>query len=151
MTLVVMLDSGPLGLVTQPKATAEGQRCEAWLETLLTRNERVIVPEIIDYELRRELLRGGKTAGIERLDALVATLQYEPLTTEIMRLAASFWAQTRRRGRPTAADLALDIDMILAAQAKTLEERYGDTIIIATANVRHLALFAAASPWDQIT
>jgi predicted nucleic acid-binding protein len=110
--------------------------------------DRVLVPEIVDYEVRRELLRAHKTAGLARLDALATSLEYQPLTSTAMRQAARFWAQARRQGRPTAPDYALDGDVILAAQADTL----GDpNVIIATTNVAHLARFTAADLWQNIT
>jgi predicted nucleic acid-binding protein len=109
----------------------------------------MVVPEIIDYELRRELLRGRKSAGLQRLDDLVAVLQYEPLTTAVTRQAAEFWAAASQAGRPTAFESALDVDVILAAQAKALEQP-GDEISIATTNVRHLTLFASAYEWSTI-
>ncbi|MEX2261699.1 MAG: hypothetical protein WD696_07095 [Bryobacteraceae bacterium] len=44
-----------------------------------------MIPEIADYEVRRELLRAGKEKGLGRLDAL-------PITTPVMLKAAEFWA-----------------------------------------------------------
>lgn len=102
--MIVVLDSGPLGLVTNPRATAEAQACRAWLNTVLAANVRVVVPEIADYEIRRELLRAGKIRGLRRLDQLGAALHYAPLTTMALRLAADFWAQVRRQGQPTASN-----------------------------------------------
>jgi predicted nucleic acid-binding protein len=63
---------------------------------------RVIVPEIADYEVRRELLRAKKERGLARLDALASRLEYLPLTTAAVRQAAVFWAQARQQGQPTA-------------------------------------------------
>jgi predicted nucleic acid-binding protein len=110
----------------------------------------VVVPEIADYEVRRELLRAGRTTGVERLDALAVAIGLLPLTTAAMRKAAEFWAQARRAGRPTADDRALDADVILAAQATVLTEQ-GDAPVIATTNVGHLARFATAMRWEDIS
>jgi hypothetical protein len=66
------------------------------------------MPEIADYEVRRELLRANKARGLARLDALAGLLEYLPLTMAAMRQAAGFWAQARQQGRPTADDKALD-------------------------------------------
>src|SRR5207302_8235546 len=94
--------------------------CARWLQSLVTGGTRVVLPEIADYEVRRELLRASKVKGVAQLDALAALLEYVPLTTAAMRQAAQFWAQARQRGQPTAADRMIDADMILAAQAATL-------------------------------
>lgn len=73
MRTLVFLDTGPLGMVTNPRATTQTERCTRWIEGLLARGVRVLIPEIADYELRRELLRAEKVEGLRRLDALVAT------------------------------------------------------------------------------
>lgn len=149
MSTLVFLDTGPLGMVTNPRATPQTERCTAWLEGLLTRGVRVLIPEIADYELRRELLRAEKIEGLRRLDALVAALEYIPLTTAMMRQAAAFWAETRKQGRPTADDKALDGDVMLAAQV-VLAATANDEGIVATENVGHLARFVPAYAWWDI-
>ena len=108
-----------------------------------------MIPEIADYEVRRELLRAGKERGIGRLDALKEMLGYVPITTLVMLKAAEFWASSRKMGRQSADDVSLDADMILAAQAATLAGD-GNQAVIATTNVRHLTLFATARVWRDI-
>jgi len=55
-----MLDSGPLGMVTNPKTTsAVCQECKLWLDSLPEKGYQVVLPEIADYEVRRELRRAG--------------------------------------------------------------------------------------------
>ena len=108
-----------------------------------------MIPEIADYEVRRELLRAGKDRGLGRLDALRGMLEYAPITTTAMLKAAEFWAAARRMGRQSADDASLDADMILVAQARALVSS-GDETVIATTNVRHLALFASARMWREI-
>jgi predicted nucleic acid-binding protein len=147
VTLTVLLDAGPLGLVTNPRHSAESRACAEWLQSLVSHRNRVLVPEIADYEVRRELLRAKKETGLARLDALTALVEYLPLRTAAMRLAAEFWARARQQGKPTAADRALDADVILAAQAMTL----GITnVVIATTNVGHLSRFAPAALWPDV-
>ncbi len=99
MTEVVLLDAGPLGLVTNPRRSPQSAACAAWLQSLVTSGVRIVIPEIADYEVRRELLCANKTAGIARLDALTKGLEYLPITTPAMRQAAAFWA-TARQQRP---------------------------------------------------
>ena len=48
------------------------------------------MPEIADYEVRRELLRANKVSGLTRLDALARLLEYLPISTAAMRQAAVF-------------------------------------------------------------
>jgi predicted nucleic acid-binding protein len=147
--MIIVLDSTPLGLVTNPRMSEEASACNEWLLLHLESGNRVFIPEIVDYEVRRELLRAGKTAGLARLNQLQAKLEYIPLTTSAMRKAAELWATARRQGQPTASDAALDGDVILAAQTVTLETD-GDVAIIATANTKHLARFTRAYLWKDI-
>ncbi len=67
-----------------------------------------------------------------------------------MRLAAELWASARKLGKQTADDASLDVDMILCAQALELAQAGLDPVI-ATANVRHLSLFAKASRWKELS
>ncbi len=147
MSQVVLLDAGPLGLATNPRRSQQSVACAQWLQALIANGTRVILPEIADYEVRRELLRANRVRGLSRLDALADVVEYLPLTTAAMRQAAVFWAQARQQGQPTAADPALDGDVILAAQATTLGT---SDVIIATTNVGHLSRFAPAALWQDI-
>lgn len=144
MNKIILLDASPLGRISNPSATPVNLECYEWLENLIMSGYRVIVPEITDYEIRRELLRAGKTHGLARLDLLKNTLDYLPLTTGVMLKAAELWAKARNQGKPTADPKALDCDVILAAQ--TLMENG----IVATENVGHLALFVEAKDWREI-
>ena len=54
MSEVVLLDTGPLGLVTNPRRSQQSVACAQWVQALVVRGRRVIVPEIADYEVRRE-------------------------------------------------------------------------------------------------
>ncbi|MDF5719833.1 MAG: hypothetical protein PUP91_04965 [Rhizonema sp. PD37] len=65
-------------------------------------------------------MRANKVKGIARLDELARLLEYLPITTVDMRQAALFWAQARQQGQPTAGDKTIDGDVILVAQAVTL-------------------------------
>ena len=66
--MIVLLDSGPLGILTNPKGLPVTLECQLWVESLLLKSYRVILSEIADYEVRRELLRANKLAGIKRLN-----------------------------------------------------------------------------------
>ncbi len=126
MPTIILLDAGPLGLVTNPKASTAATACNLWLEHLLEQRIEVVIPEIADYEVRRELLRAHKIRGLQRLHALSQSLPYAPISTAIMRIAAGLWAQARQQGRPMADPAALDADVILAATAIHILEGASD-------------------------
>ncbi|ABG04871.1 hypothetical protein Rxyl_1924 [Rubrobacter xylanophilus DSM 9941] len=121
-----------------------------WLVGLIDAGVLVRVPEIADYEVRRELLRADKTEGVARLVRLAGEIGYLPLCTEAMRLAARFWADARKRGQPTAPDESIDADVILAAQAILAEDGGANTVEVATTNPRHLSRFVNARSWQEI-
>lgn len=110
MKKLIILDTGVLGMVTNPKSSSkiceEGKK---WLDNLPLKGYQIAIPEIADYELRRELIRANKKAGIQRLDQLKSVLTYLPITTESMLLAAQFWAEIRQKGKPTAAPIPLTV------------------------------------------
>lgn len=145
----MLLDTGPLGFVTHPNASTKNEKAAKWLRGLLSDGVDVLIPEVADYELRRELIRAGKTRSIAVLDRYKASLGYVPITTEAMLQAALLWALARQQGRPTAPDLALDGDVILAAQALVLGSG-GDDVVIATTNEGHLSRFVPAQEWEYV-
>jgi predicted nucleic acid-binding protein len=96
--------------------------------------------------VRRELIRVNSQRGLANLDQLYARLEYLPITTLAMRLAADLWAQARNAGVPTAAAGSLDGDVILAAQATALNV----AVVVATGNPAHLSRFVAAELWSSV-
>ena len=150
--MIILLDAGPLGILSNPNSTPATLECRYWSERSLAKGYRLIIPEITDYEVRRELLRANKIAGIRRLDMLKNSLEYLPLTTSTMLKAANFWAEARQTGKPTASPEALDGDVILAAQASLIADSQGDRIVVvATTNVGHLERFVNAKYWQAIS
>ena len=151
MARVILLDTGPLGLATQDPRKPQARRCEEWLRGLADEGAIIAVPEIADYELRRELIRCGSIGGLRRLDVFEGSADYLPITTGVMRYAAWLWATVRNAGRTTAPKEALDGDAIIAAQAVMAGES-GDVVTIATTNLRHLSAFSEirADIWDTI-
>ena len=141
---VVVLDTGPLGRISHPRAERRNREIVDWLQQQLNDGVTVCIPEIADYEVRRELLRLNRSKSVERLDQLKALLTYLPINTQTMIKAAQFWAEARRRGKPTADPQALDGDAILAAQAVQMNA------IVATENIGHLSLFVEAKLWEDV-
>jgi hypothetical protein len=150
MNRLILLDSEPLGLSSNPRESEKTKRCKEWLRLLLVTGDRVMIPEIIDYEVRRELLRAARMKGVAKLDALGRQLGLLPSGGLVLMEAAGLWATARRDGYQTADDKAIDADVILAATA-ILAAREGFEVIVATGNVGHLSRFVDARIWDQVT
>lgn len=144
---IVILDAGPLGIISNPKATPENNHGKALLRAWLSCGARVVVPHVADYEVRRERRRLNNRTGLARLDAMRAGLLFWPITPNAMERAASLWAQARQQGKPAASNLALDADMMLLAQAEEIRA----VAVVATGNVRHLAPFFNAQQWQDVT
>jgi predicted nucleic acid-binding protein len=149
---IIFLDSGPLGLITHPQyGSAEVVEATDWLSRSIFAGKRVIVPAIVYYELKRELLRARKSVGLSRLDAFVNSTpdRYLPLSDEALRLTADLWARSRQMGKLTADSKSIDIDVIIAAQALSIGADASD-LVIATTNPKHLLQFVIAKHWSEI-
>ena len=152
--IAIVLDTSPLGLVTQRPGHAGGDVCKAWYASLARTGCLFFVPEIADYELRREFLRHGNADAINRLQIFNNALpeRYLPLTTPAVRLAADLWARVRNQGKMTAPPEALDADALIAAQANLLNPVAFElsAVVVATANVGHLSALTNAVLWSDI-
>lgn len=156
--MIVILDSGVLDLLASPiEGTSEEDEkeiylCTEWLYYLLAKGVYVVTSEISDYEVRREFIR-IKSAGLGILDSLRDVIDFLPLTIEVMKKAAEFWADVRQNHIPTSDDKNIDADMIISAQWYILTEQFpGRAIFIATKNIRHMKIFAKenAQEWLNI-
>jgi|SRR5579871_1511366 len=151
MLQAVFLDTGPLGLVTRRAGIPDVEACHRWIRLMMGAGVRLIVPEIADYEVRRELIRAGKKEGLSRLDVFLAAEsdRYLPITTPAMRKAAELWADIRSKHLATADVLSLDADVILAAQVMTAGLPAAE-VVVASSNVRHIRRYVAADAWTNI-
>lgn len=147
----ILLDAGIVGRLCHAKQK-KNRPVVAWLDGIVAGRRdvyRVYLPETADYEIRRKLLQmiandQAHQTSIDRLDRLAILLEYLPITTPVMRRAAEFWASARLEGVPAAHDLSLDADMILAAQAASIDA----TVI--TANRKHLFRFVRVADWTEV-
>ena len=144
--MIVVLDSGVLGRLCAPVVDRD---LETWAVGLLQRGRRVLIPEVCDYEIRRELIR-NRSRTIVQLDELARTFDYLPITTPAIRRAAELWAQLRDAAKPTAPDAALDADCVLAGQALEAGELENRGVVVATSNVGHLSRMVDARVWQEI-
>jgi predicted nucleic acid-binding protein len=116
---------------------------------ILARGWAVRVPEICDYELRRELIRIRSQKSLDRLDELREQAGFLPINPEAMKKAAEYWAAARNGGYSTSDPKALDGDVILAGQAFVLGQEQHQ-VVVATTNVGHLSRFISAQAWAEI-
>lgn len=144
-----LLDAGPLGLITNPRESDDARRCKAWIRSALAGQARVMVAEVTDFEVRRELMRAGKGTGLARLDTVVQRQGTLPVDARAWHRAAELWAEARRAGKPTAGGSTLDADVILAAVAQLAAED-GWHVVVVTDNIGHLSRFVDARDWRTL-
>ena len=136
----LLLDTAVLGEICHPRKYDE---VRAWFGHLVPEHE-VLLSEVADYELRRELIRIDARRSLARLDELTRELRYLPVTTATWRAAARLWALLRKSGKATAAEAALDGDVLIAAQA------IAEGALVVTPNTRHFESIVRAATWREI-
>ena len=150
--MIVVLDTGILGGITNPKARSQDVMAMiTWAAKIRQAGHTFAIPAIAVYEIRREHLRKNAVNSIAALDAFAQarTNHYLPITDAVLVRAAQLWAQARTMGKPTATDSALDGDVILCAQV--LEAGYDpSSYVVATTNIKHLSLFVNTALWQDI-
>ena len=146
----IVLDSGIISALVHSKPSVRKPLAERLkLFQLASPQNVTFLPEIIDYEVRRKLLhllihQQTTPKSIERLDRLPDVMVFVPVDRETFQEAARLWADVRSRGKPTAPPAALDVDVILAAQARQV----GGTVV--TTNRKHLDRYVPTIDWTEI-
>ncbi|MEG4442738.1 hypothetical protein QUB47_34630 [Microcoleus sp. AT9_B5] len=158
--MIVILDSNILTLLVTPldeklsedeKLTKEIHQCTKWFERLLSKGARIIVSDICDYELRRELI-GIKSKSVQELDNLRDLIEFQPVTFAVLEKAAELWAEARYLSQYNKIKENIDVDCILAAQWCLLKEQYpGRKVIIATKNIKDFQRVTDCDVWQNIT
>lgn len=146
MINTIVLDARPLSQIVHPR---KFDAITEWFGEIVSAGYRIVIPEIIDYEVRRGLLRIPASRQLERLDRLIDGAHFDPITRTIMQDAAHIWADARNRGRPFTSDKRLDADAILIAHVRALGDPQQVTVI--TKNIKHLKPFVPAVWWDNFT
>jgi hypothetical protein len=107
MDKYVLLDSGPLGLAVCRPGTKDVDRLRNLLAELEIAGVSILIPAVIDYEVRRELVRVRATAKLKNLADMQQRFLMLPVSEVAWLRAAEFWALSRRMGLPTGSDAAL--------------------------------------------
>jgi predicted nucleic acid-binding protein len=136
----LLLDTAVVGEICHPRKYDD---VRAWFARAAAAHE-MLLSEVADYELRRELLRIDSRRSLDRLDELTREIRYIPVTTATWRAAARLWALQRKAGRVTAAEGGLDGDVLIAAQA------LAEDAVIVTPNTRHFDSMVRAVTWQEV-
>lgn len=163
--MLIALDSGPLGDLINPNNPPPTQALREWMKNHLANGDEFLLPEIADYEVRRnEILEtlicpigpSQSSAALYLLDQLKASITYLPLTTDSMLQGAQLWADHRKGHGPGHASRSpkLDGDVILTAQCIEESRLRNEPIIIATMNLRDFLFIptptVTADEWNHI-
>jgi len=160
--MLIALDACPLGDLVSPRDNPYTRKVRSWMRSHIDVGDDFLLPEIADYEVRRNDIletlsdRIGPCESYKALyllDQLKSEIEYLPLTTEAMRQAASLWANTQK-GKSSVSP-KLDGDAILAGQV-IVRSNNTDRIVIATKNLRDFLVMHSLPPlvtaqeWDKI-
>lgn len=144
--LVIVLDAGPLSAILYAK---RGSAIETWYNDHLAAGTKFVIPEVADYEVRRLLVKRKAVARIARLDELIKTVYYHPISTSVMHHAADAWAACRLRGQPFTVDDRFDGDAVFVGHVRVLEAA-GTQVLVATHDVADLSPWVDAYEWQDI-
>jgi len=111
------------------KRQTDAQRVNGKLQSLLKQNALILISPIVFYELARLLYKKQAKTHLAFLEGFVARFEWIDLKRTTWILAAQFWANCRRKGKPTGE--GLDADVLIAAQAKEHDA------VVVTDNVHH--------------
>lgn len=64
--MIVLIETGVLGILCRPQTSDEGIKCEKWLYQLLTRGVNIFTSDICDRKVRQVLKVGTKEGKTHR-------------------------------------------------------------------------------------
>jgi hypothetical protein len=154
--MIVFLDSGVIGLLSNPNKRDRAIACEDWLYGLFAKGVYVVSSDICDYEVRRNLvlesMRSEKRLQpLTSLDELHDFIDFLPVTSNVLVAASDIWATSRLQGQAMSNGASIDVDAIICAHWELLKEEFPSRyVVVATTNVRHLSRFTEAFEWQSI-
>lgn len=154
--MIVFLDSGVIGLLSNPNKRDQVLACENWLYGLLAKGVYIVSSDICDYEVRRSLVLESmrferRSQPLAVLDELHEFVEFLPVTPQVLITASNIWAKSRLQGQAMANSMSIDVDAIICAHWELLKEEFPSRyVVVATTNVRHLSRFTEAFEWESI-
>jgi hypothetical protein len=118
--MIVFLDSGIIGLLSNPNKRARVLACEDWLYGLLAKGVYVVSSDICDYEVRRNLVLESirfdkQLQPLASLDELHEFIEFLPVTSKVLIAASDVWAKSRLQGQAMSNAISIDVDSIICA------------------------------------
>ncbi|MFO0812752.1 MAG: nucleic acid-binding protein [Gemmatales bacterium] len=143
--MTYLLDAGPLGLLAHSRSTAR-LPIQSWVYQQLQDGNTVLISEVADYEVRRELIRLIQkqqlpASRLTRLDALQSFCPLTLLTHSNWQQAAELWASMRNQGIPTSELASLDADVLVISQTLELDAT------VVTVNPKHFEVHCKTLAW----
>lgn len=120
-----LLDANTISLLIRTDPAVDRK-----VRTADRQGDALILSPLVEYEIRRGLIRKGATRAIELFEALKGGFIYQPFDDDTWTTGARLWAEAHRDGRPLP-----DADILIAAQA--LQQN----AVLVTANLRHFTYF----------
>ena len=116
--MIVFLDSGVIGLLSNPNKRDQVLACEDWLYSLLAKGVYIVSSDICDYEVRRnlvlELMRFEKRSQpLAALDELHEFVEFLSVTPQVLIGASDIWAKSRLQGQAMSNGMSIDVDAII--------------------------------------
>jgi predicted nucleic acid-binding protein len=93
------------------------------------KGNKVVIPPIVYYEIRRGLLAKGATTKAKLFDELLSDLEVEGISIKTLDIAAEEYARLKITGQPIT-----DADLLIGAYC--IEKGY----TLVTNNVKHLSI-----------
>jgi predicted nucleic acid-binding protein len=137
----LLLDTNVLARLCHPTGY---QDVKDWFRSLLLRGAdapEILVPVLVDYELRRSLVGRGASTSLAHLDSLAQSMTIVPVTAEIARRAAEISASL---GADKHKQLP-DGDILIAATAQT----EGAVLVTSDVDFRSIP-GVTAKDWSEI-
>lgn len=154
--MIILIDSGVLGILSNPNESATTIKCEEWLYNKIVKGCTILTSQICKYEVKRSLLlcqeqKPSQVSGIQKLAELENLIDFIDVKPPDIETACQLWVQSIVEGIQVAPMMDVNFDIIICAQFKRLElENPGREIVIATTNLRHLQRFVKADLWENL-
>ncbi len=151
---MIFLDTNILSYLTNPNENQLGIDITSWLERMLSR-AYVVSSDICDYEIRRSLLfdkkKSGGGSGLNILEEWRTRIDFLPVNHNVFVLASELWAENSVNARPNKAKENIDVDIIIAAQWRLLQNDHpGQRVVLVTENIRDFHKLCDVDLWRNV-